>query len=118
MKREIRHCLGKALSAKYDEIERAVSQAQIVSFDIFDTLVKRDVAEPEEVHRLVSAKFQKQTGKSIDGYLKLRVDAEKRPERTPAKKAFHWGKRRPKECKREYRQRKFPWRKFSPAWRA
>ncbi len=100
MKREIRHCLGKALSAKYDEIERAVSRAQIVSFDIFDTLVKRDVAEPEEVHRLVSAKFQKQTGKSIDGYLKLRVDAEKKARKNACKEGVSLGETSPQRMQK------------------
>lgn len=50
---------------------------QIVSFDIFDTLVRRDVANPHDVFSIAAFLYTKHTGKSLDGFRRERVLAEK-----------------------------------------
>ncbi|MCM1155768.1 MAG: hypothetical protein NC489_33035 [Ruminococcus flavefaciens] len=72
----IKYCLGKVMGAHDDKIIQATRQAEIVSFDIFDTLVKRNVPVPESVHKFVHKEFLRQTGIDVHEYVKLRIDAE------------------------------------------
>ncbi|MDE6603570.1 MAG: hypothetical protein K2K90_15780, partial [Lachnospiraceae bacterium] len=62
-------------------MEQRIREAEIVSFDIFDTLVKRNIKCPEDVHELVRKKYFEQTGIDICEYRKLRVNAEKKARR-------------------------------------
>ena len=48
-----------------------------VSFDIFDTIVKRDVASPDEVFSLVEKEYNKTHAVPISGYKEIRCAAEK-----------------------------------------
>ena len=48
-----------------------------VSFDIFDTIVKRDVASPAEVFSLVEKEYNKTHPNQISGYKEIRCAAEK-----------------------------------------
>lgn len=77
IKRHIRCGLGKIFGVKTGKIEREIGRAEIISFDIFDTLVKRKVKNPEDIHRLVYRKFLKQTGTNICRYQEKRVNAER-----------------------------------------
>lgn len=59
-------------------LEYTISSAEVISFDIFDTLVKRNVQEPRQVHQIVEQEFYRQTGNHIPEYEKRRVSAEKK----------------------------------------
>lgn len=74
----IKYSLGKWCGAEEHKIQDLIRQAEVVSFDIFDTLVKRDVGEPEHVHKLVEEEFFRRTGIRLEGYPLKRVDAEKK----------------------------------------
>lgn len=82
LKANIRKILYKAFSCdgkkNSDCLERAINRAEVISFDIFDTLVKRNVQEPKQVHKIVEQEFFRRTGYHIAEYDRLRVDAEKK----------------------------------------
>lgn len=52
-------------------------KANCVSFDLFNTLVRREVFRDEDVFFLVELRYQKLYGKSIDGFAKARHNAER-----------------------------------------
>ena len=57
------------------KILRRIERYQYVSFDIFDTLIKRDVPNPKEVFRAIEKKYK------IDGFTIHRLEAEKEARR-------------------------------------
>ncbi len=81
MKRRVRYCIGKWFGAGDWKVWRMVSRAEVVSFDVFDTLVKRNVKAPEDVHREVEKKFFEKTGVKLDNYQRHRVEAEREARR-------------------------------------
>ncbi len=76
IKRLVKSSLGKMLGAGNRQVKWAIARAEVVSFDIFDTLVKRTVKYPEDIHILVQKKFSGQMGVEVDDYQKRRMDAE------------------------------------------
>ena len=58
------------------KIEKHVSKYKIVSFDIFDTLLKRDVYKPTDVFELVQKEYGKKFHKDSN-FKQLRILAEK-----------------------------------------
>ena len=58
-------------SVNADKILKEVKNYDIVSFDIFDTLLKRNVKEPTDVFSYMEKKYQ------IDGFCEKRIEAEK-----------------------------------------
>lgn len=74
----IKNNCEKVFYSNESEIRMAIEQAEIVSFDIFDTLVKRNVAQPEDIFKLVEIAYSKQTGQEISNYVMDRVTAEKK----------------------------------------
>lgn len=76
IKRKVRNTIERCLSLNEEDIIARIENAEIVSFDIFDTLVKRDVEEPEYVHFLVGQKFTEETGKAFEKYVQCRERAE------------------------------------------
>lgn len=54
----------------FNEIIRKIEPFEYVSFDIFDTLLKRDVSEPQDVFSLVEKRL------NIKGFKKIRINAE------------------------------------------
>lgn len=77
VKRRARHALGEMLGVKAGRMVREIGRAEIISFDIFDTLVKRKVEAPEDVHRLVCQEFLGRTGTAVSGYQEKRAEAER-----------------------------------------
>lgn len=77
IKGKIKKIIGMPFITTDQEIEITLEKVKVVSFDIFDTLVKRNVSRPEDIHYLVQTQFYKQTGISIDGYSQIRINAEK-----------------------------------------
>ena len=58
-------------SVNADKILKEIKNYDIVSFDIFDTLLKRNVKEPTDVFSYMEKKYQ------IDGFCEKRIEAEK-----------------------------------------
>ena len=65
-------------SAGYNvkKIENIIDRYEYISFDIFDTLIKRNVKKPSDIFKLTNLKYQQETGISINNYPKLREEAE------------------------------------------
>lgn len=57
-------------------LKAQIEKADLVSFDIFDTLVKRDVLNPHDVHDIVRLKYERLTGNTAEDYRELRLEAE------------------------------------------
>lgn len=53
-----------------------LEKADTVSFDIFDSLIRRDVPSPDGVHKLVEQEFFAQTGREFPNYYLKRIQAE------------------------------------------
>lgn len=60
-----------------DQLYKKLMQFEFISFDIFDTLVKRDVASPDDIFVLVQKKYNLRTEKQIEGFWQERKKAEK-----------------------------------------
>ncbi len=58
------------------DMRRILVKADTVSFDIFDSLVRRDVPFPDSVHQLVEKEFFARTGQRIPGCSLKRKQAE------------------------------------------
>ena len=71
IKSRIRHCLDNWSSGNIESLEKLVNDYQYVSFDIFDTLVKRDVPNPTDVFSIIENEL------GIEGFKDLRIKAEK-----------------------------------------
>lgn len=77
IKAYIKYCCGKVVGVtSKQKLRHTISQAEVISFDIFDTLIKRNVAAPEHVHQLVEREFLRQTGIEIPEYPRYRTKAE------------------------------------------
>lgn len=72
-----------------DNLDYVISRAEVISFDIFDTLVKRNVQEPRQVHQIVEQEFYRQTGKRIPEYVNHRVDSEEKARKCSTKEEIH-----------------------------
>lgn len=75
-KKQIKSLLSRFYISNTKDILAAMQSAAVVSFDIFDTLIKRDVPSPRNVHILVDRKYAEQTGRTISDYPMRRLLAE------------------------------------------
>jgi len=57
------------------DLESAVSEYDVVSFDIFDTLLVRKTLKPENIFEIMSFEIKKR-GYSVDDFLRMRMLAE------------------------------------------
>lgn len=60
-----------------DTLRKLIDQYDVVSFDIFDTLIYRNVLQPSDIFKIVERKYNKQYGTNLNFYRK-RIDAEKK----------------------------------------
>ncbi|OOP73816.1 HAD family hydrolase [Clostridium beijerinckii] len=60
----------------YRKIQNIVDGYKIISFDIFDTLLKRNVMKPSDIFYLVEKEYNLENEKKILNFKKLRVEAE------------------------------------------
>ncbi len=74
------------LAAPVEEIYERAKSYDYISFDIFDTLVKRDVAGPEQVFDLVELRYNREHDCKIVGFTVHRIEAEKRARQAAGKK--------------------------------
>lgn len=58
---------GLLATGDWGRVVRAVAKVDVVSFDVFDTLVRRCVADPEDVHDLVARRAMRE-GTIPEGY--------------------------------------------------
>ena len=72
IRKMIHKILDNWQSGDYESLKKSIDNVEYVSFDIFDTLLKRDVPTPVDVFSIVENNF------SISNYKKLRIAAEKR----------------------------------------
>ena len=63
------------LALSISNLIRIASNYDVISFDIFDTLVYRIVADPLEIFDLVEVKYKDSTGKDLE-FKRKRIDAE------------------------------------------
>lgn len=75
-KKQIKRLLSRFVLSNTDKILSEIQNASVVSFDIFDTLIKRDVPSPADVHPLVGRRYLEQTGTEIADYQERRLHAE------------------------------------------
>lgn len=76
IKKKTKKWLSFVCLSNKQEIQKAVKNAKVISFDLFDTLVKRDVPSPESVHLLVENKMYSTLGFKIENYSAHRIQAE------------------------------------------
>lgn len=60
----------------YRKIQNVVDNYKIISFDIFDTLLKRNVMKPSDIFCLVEKEYNLYNEKKILDFKKLRIEAE------------------------------------------
>ena len=60
-----------------NEIIEKIRNYEYISFDIFDTLIKRNLPEPKSLFRLVELKYNEKFNAKIKEWESIRVDAER-----------------------------------------
>lgn len=71
LKRKIKNALDDIGVHYYENIIKRISEKEYVSFDIFDTLIKRDVKKPTDVFLVIEHNYE------IYDFYKRRIEAEK-----------------------------------------
>ncbi|MCD7954227.1 MAG: hypothetical protein LUG93_00410 [Lachnospiraceae bacterium] len=72
IKKGIRNSLDNIQTCKFENILKRIQKYEYVSFDIFDTLVKRDVPQPADLFELIGYSL------GIPDFMTLRINAEKK----------------------------------------
>ncbi len=60
-----------------EKIKKRIEKCNAVSFDIYDTLIKRDVTSPEDVFTMCEKIYNKRYGSNVIQFKKLRIEAER-----------------------------------------
>lgn len=60
------------------KILKKIDKYKYVSFDIFDTLIKRSVGKPSDVFTLVEKNYNENNSEKISNFMKNRINAEKK----------------------------------------
>lgn len=63
-------------SSSYNDLKRRIDNAQIVSFDIFDTLIMRKIFSPEDVFRLLGSRTKGLNINTDIGAVRAKISAE------------------------------------------
>ncbi len=59
-----------------EKIKKKIDKYEYVSFDIFDTLIKRNVDKPSDIFNLTAKKYETENNIVIPDYKELRINAE------------------------------------------
>lgn len=78
IKNLIKNCSGKILGVYPEKMKEIIADAEIVSFDIFDTLVKRNVPVPQDIFSVVEEIYNSNSDIQINDYREERIKAETR----------------------------------------
>lgn len=68
----------KAVKSSKEELRSEIERAGCVSFDVFDTLVKRDVAEPKDVFTYLEGLIEKDEAICFRDFVGQRISAERK----------------------------------------
>ena len=61
-----------------ERIKKIIDKYEIISFDIFDTLIKRNVIDPVDIFKIVQERFNKKhINEMITDFFEKRVGTEK-----------------------------------------
>lgn len=80
VQKKIKKIISRILSTKPNRLYKTLEKYQWVSFDVFDTLIKRDTIVPEQVFFLVEV-IAKQRGLFQENFTLLRKQAEEKARR-------------------------------------
>lgn len=80
MKKNIKKIIYKNIAKDINSLYKMVENAEIISFDIFDTLIKRNLSQPQDIFYLVEYKFNIENATS-KSFFKERINAENRARR-------------------------------------
>lgn len=58
------------------KIIKKIDQYNYVSFDIFDTLIKRNINKPSDIFKLTAIEYEKKTNIKIYDFKRIRIEAE------------------------------------------
>ena len=61
---------------KIEQIKKIIDKYEYVSFDIFDTLIKRNVYAPSNIFDIVGSEYKKRYGEEIKNFKQKRKEAE------------------------------------------
>ena len=61
-----------------DEIYKEMVKYQYISFDMYDTLVKRDLKDPKDIFKLIEKAALGKYENIVQGYSQLRVETEEK----------------------------------------
>ncbi len=78
IKKVINKNIGNLFYKDEKYIDSLIFNSCVVSFDIFDTLVKRNIPSPEKLFWLVQEEYKNRTGAQITNYLEIRIRAEEK----------------------------------------
>lgn len=73
----IKCILSKLLSKNVGEIKKKIDGSRIISFDVFDTLIERNVEKPEDIFELIKQEYCGQYGIEISSFREERIRAER-----------------------------------------
>ena len=59
-----------------DKIIKQINKYSYVSFDIFDTLIKRNVPKPSDIFKLIELEYNNNYEKKINNFKEIRINAE------------------------------------------
>lgn len=76
LKNRIKKAARLLLGTRPENMPAIIEKADVVSFDIFDSLVRRDVPFPDSVHHLAARAFYLRTGRRLPDYFSERKHAE------------------------------------------
>ena len=81
MKQKLKNIITKIcyiiFNSKKENIDLKVSNADVVSFDIFDTLIKRNVKHPTDIFLLIEREYNNFSNRKITNFKEKRIAAEK-----------------------------------------
>ena len=72
MKKAIKKILYKLFSKEYKDIYKEIENYKYISFDIFDTLIKRNVEKPTDIFELIPKRYNKE----LKNFKEKRINAE------------------------------------------
>lgn len=77
-KKKVKVITNRILTYSEQELEKRLESCSVVSFDIFDTLIKRSVARPKDVFYYAAQRYNRHDGDTIDPaeFCKVRIAAE------------------------------------------
>lgn len=76
VKYTVKHFIGKPFISSKDKVLRMVKEHEIISFDLFDTLVKRQCGRPENIFKIIEEEYFLVNNRCITGFQNERIQAE------------------------------------------